>query len=908
VQQPAGPEAYASAQNKPFRRIGHLIRNHPSASAPILAPTQRPPVPISIQSVGNLSRRIVSATTLTLGLAIPALTRAQAPESGASFGDVTSVVATHADRAPAIDGHDDDPVWRSAPRVTGFRQFDPVENGDPRFRTEFRVAYDSRNIYVFVRAFDPEPALIRQTLARRDVRPPSDQLKVMIDSYHDGRTGFEFAVSPGRVKRDFAMYNDTNEDGTWDGVWDVATSIDSLGWTAEFAIPMSQLGFTNAPVHTIGFGVWRDIDRFKERVSWPLFRISRNATVSQLGTVTGIGDVGSGHPLEVVPYVVTKNVSTVGASSFGRTERVSAGADLKLGLTPGLRLAAAVNPDFGQVEADPSVLNLGAFETFFSEQRPFFVEGQGRYTVNINCSVVNCSSEGLFYSRRIGRTPQLLGAYGVANSSEATTILGAAKLSGHIGKSLSVGVLDAVTGRAAGSLDRTIEPATNYGVARLQREFRGGASNIGIVATSVERATDSWTSDALRRTATVGGVDFSHHFLANNNYQVSGSLTASNVTGTPSAITRTQMNAVHYYQRPDGQLHVDSGLTSLTGNAQEFLVGKYGGGITRFETSYERQSAGYEINDIGYLRRADQQSWSNWGALNFFTPTRLYNSLRFNGNFWNQWTTDGLALEHAVNTNVHMILPNNWGIHTGLTLGQLGSTYCDRCARGGPAVRQSSYLAPWLSIGGDDRRRITPSLSLNASRGDDGRTHSLSVAPSVAVRASAQLLFSLDVEATSNEDNGQWIGNFNDPATSATHYAFAHLHQKTLMTAIRATYIATPELSLQFYAQPFVSNGSYSDARQLSANPRAARYDERYVAYAPPASAMTGFSDREFKSNTVVRWEYRPGSTLFFVWTQGRQRYDDSPDTRSWTGTYPDLMKIRPDNTFLVKLSYWLNR
>jgi len=859
------------------------------------------PTPLS---VSRLARG--AAVTILAAVAAPALAYAQTSQPVVSSDYITSVAAVHADHPPVLDGHDDDAVWRKAPSVTHFREFDPVEDGDPRFRTEFKVAYDSHNIYVFIRAFDPDPSLIRKTLARRDVRPPSDQLKVMIDSYHDGRSGFEFAVSPGRVKRDYAMYDDTNEDQTWDGVWDVATSIDSLGWTAEFAIPMSQLGFNNAPTHTIGFGIWRDIDRFKERVSWPLFRPSRNATVSQLGTVTGIGDVGSTHPLEVVPYVVTKNVSTVGASSYGRAQRLSAGADLKLGVTPSLRLSAAVNPDFGQVEADPSVLNLGTFETFFNEQRPFFVEGQGRYAFSINCNVVNCQSEGLFYSRRIGRTPQLINSYGDPSSPTATTILGAAKLSGRIGKSLSVGVLDAVTERATGSRDRTIEPTTNYGVARVQREFREGKSYVGAVLTSVDRNTDAWTADALRRTATVGGVDFAHRFL-NDTYKISGSLTGSDVTGTSAAITQTQMSAVHYYQRPDGKLRVDSSRTSLTGNAEELLVGKYGG-LATFETSFQRQSAGYEINDIGYLRRADEQSWSNWGALNFRRPTRFYNSLRINGNFWNTWNTDGLALEHAVNSNVHFVFHNNWGFNAGATLGQLGDTYCDRCARGGPAVRQSSYLSPWIAIAGDDRRRITPSVAMNYFRTDEGRSHNLSLEPTLDVRASSQLLLSLDVTASHNEDNTQWIGNFHDTTTSAVHYAFAHLHQNTLVTAIRATYIATPELSFQFYAQPFVSNGTYSDARELGADPRAARYSDRYVAYTPPASAMSGFSDREFKSNTVVRWEYRPGSTLFLVWTQGRQRYDNAPDTRGWTQTYPDLLQIRPDNTFLVKFSYWLNR
>jgi hypothetical protein len=791
--------------------------------------------------------------------------------------------------------------------VTAFREFDPVEDGDPRFRTEFKVAYDSHNIYVFIRAFDPRPSEIRTTLARRDDRPPTDQLKVMIDSYHDRRSGSEFAVSPGGVKRDYAMYNDTREDGSWDGVWDVATSVDSSGWTAEFAIPMSQLGFNNVPVHTIGFGIWRDIDRYKERVSWPTFRISKGTTVSQLGTVTGIGDVGSMHPVELVPYVVTRNISTSSGDSYGRAQRFSAGADLKVGVTPSLRLTAAVNPDFGQVEADPSVVNLSAFETFFQEQRPFFVEGQGRYAFSLNCSQVNCSSEGLFYSRRIGRAPQLLGLYGDPSSPTATTILGAAKLSGRVGKSYSVGVLDAVTERATGSLDRTVEPTTNYAVARIQRDFRGGASNIGIIATSVDRATDSWTRDALRRTATVGGLDFSHKFL-DSKYQVSGSYTASEVTGTARAITSTQMNPVHYFQRPDGARRVDSSLTSLGGDAEQLSFGKYGGGITRFESSYSRQSAGYEVNDIGYLQRADQQQWNNWAALNFLTPTRLYNSLRINGNFWRYWTTDNLPLERALNTNAMIVFHNNWGIHAGVTAAQLGATYCDRCSRGGPAVRQSSVLAPWIQVNGDDRRRIAPSLAVNLARTDEGRSSSVSIAPGVDVRASSQLLFSLDVSASHNIDDTQWIGNFRDSVTSATHYAFARLNQQTLATALRATYIATPELSIQFYAQPFVSNGSYTAPRELSSTPRATEYTERYRNYSAPASALSGFSDREFKSNTVIRWEYRPGSTLYVVWTQGRQLFRDNPDTRSWSRSYPDLLSIRPDNTFLVKLSYWLNR
>jgi hypothetical protein len=330
---------------------------------------------------------------------------------------VAPAVAVRAERAPLIDGRDDDPVWRGAPATWQFLEFQPNEGKAPRYRTEFKVSYDDRNLYVFVRAFDPHPDSIMTALTRRDVRGPSDQLKVMIDAYHDRQSGFEFAVNPLGVKRDYAMYNDNSEDQTWDGVWDVGTQIDSLGWTAEFRIPFSQLRYANRPEHTFGFAIWRDIERYKERTSWPLYRSSQSGISSQLGELTGIRGIVPFHRLEVVPFTVAKSSSVPvtsagpGQSPWGRSQKLSAGADVKYGLTSNLTLDATVNPDFGQVEADPSVVNLSAFETFFQERRPFFIEGSGFYNFDLNCSIVNCSGEGLFYSRRIGRSPQLFNRY-----------------------------------------------------------------------------------------------------------------------------------------------------------------------------------------------------------------------------------------------------------------------------------------------------------------------------------------------------------------------------------------------------------------------------------------------------------------------------------------------------------------
>src|SRR5258705_1856144 len=417
----------------------------------------------------------------------------------------TPAVAVRAERAPVIDGRGDDAVWQSAPATSQFLEFQPNEGKAPRYRTQFRVAYDDRNLYVFIRAFDPHPDSIMTALTRRDVRGPSDQLKILIDAYHDRQSGFKFAVNPVAVKRDYAMYNDNNEDDTWDGVWDVGTQIDSLGWTAEFRIPFSQLRYANRPEHVFGFAIWRDIERYKERTSWPLYRSSQSGISSQLGVLTGIHGIVPFHRLEVVPFTVVKSSSVPvtsappGQSPWGRSQKVSAGADVKYGLTSNLTLDATVNPDFGQVEADPSVVNLSAFETFFQERRPFFIEGSGFYNFDLNCSIVNCNGEGLFYSRRIGRAPQLFGIYADDASPNVSPILGAAKLTGRLPGGLNVGALEAVTGRVGGIDDRTTEPRTSYTVLRAQQDLRNGQTTIGVIGTGVNRALDQWTETFLRR-------------------------------------------------------------------------------------------------------------------------------------------------------------------------------------------------------------------------------------------------------------------------------------------------------------------------------------------------------------------------------------------------------------------------
>ena len=814
----------------------------------------------------------------------------------------TTAVAHRAAKPPVIDGKDNDEVWRLAPVIKDFRQFQPTEDANPSFPTEAKVAYDEHNFYVFVRAFDSHPDSIKKLLARRDVRICCDQIKIVIDSYHDRRTGFEFAVTPGGVKRDYAIYgDDQQEDEAWDGVWEVATQVDSLGWTAEFRIPLSQLRYAHAPGNVFGFAIWRDIDRHGgERVGWPLYRTSRRGFVSQLGDLVGLDGLAAPRRLELAPYMVVKNIPQPG---FERDQQYAVGADIKYGITSNITVDATANPDFGQVEADPSVVNLTSFETFYQERRPFFVEGTGIFSFGVNCNIVNCNGEGLFYSRRVGRDPQLRGVYGDAQSPTASRILGAAKITGRLPGGLTIGAVEGVTQRVHGPGDRTIEPFTNYGAVRAQQDFRNGQSGIGFMATAVNRNLDQWSQDFLRSHAYVGAVDFRHRFH-NGGYEISGSFDLSNVGGSPAAIARTQRNSTHNYQRPDDNVIFDSTRTTLSGDAEELLFTKQNGFI-HFQTSYMRRSPGFEINDLGILFRSDQQGWNNWGALNWQKPTGPFQRAFWNFNWWQFWTTGGLPTDRAANTNVHAQLKNQWWVHVGGTIGNLGDVYCDRCARGGgPAARVDQFISPWGGIQLDQRRAIVPSLWMNYFKGDQGHSQSINVSPQVDLRISSQFRGSVSLSASHNINDRQDVNPSTD--STGTHYLFAHLDQQTVSMSFRVDYTATPTLTVQVYASPFVSKGRWSNMRELSATPRAAAYSDRFQPFVGPTPG--DFNFKFFNSNMVVRWEYKPGSTLFLVWNQGRDDFEPTMGNRNIRGDFKRLFNAYPRNTFLVKASYWLNR
>lgn len=811
--------------------------------------------------------------------------------------------AVHSEGPLVIDGRGDDAVWRRATPITAFRQYLPRDDAEPSFRTDARVAYDDKNLYVLVHAYDTFPDSIMALLSRRDERTQSDYIRIVVDSYHDRRTGYEFIVNPAGVKRDLYLYNDGEEDESWDAVWDARTAIDSSGWRAEFRIPLSQLRFGAHSSHTFGLGIQREIGRLNERIAWP--RFSRNAPgiASQLGEVRGIDGIPSPRRLEVLPYAVQKSETEAQSSGYAHPMRSAVGADVKYGIASNLTLDATVNPDFGQVEADPSVLNLSAFEQFYAEKRPFFLEGSGIFRYDVSCNDGTCS--GLFYSRRIGRAPQLGFRANANDVPVATTILGAAKLTGRLGNGLSIGLLEAVTGRETAGKGLTLEPRTNYLVASVQKDFRQGRTGLNAMLTAVNRQLDDSSAVYLRREAYAGGLEFRHRFggVSSRDYVLSVQAAGSLVRGSESAIAATQRSSLHYYQQPDDDLAYDSTRTSLSGNWMQVGLSKNGGKRTRFWTGVWSTSSGFEINDVGFLSNANSRGQSNWFALVFNEPHAFYRQMQINFNQWNNWLPTGVHTGSGGNLNLNLTFKNQWFGYGGVG-GNL-SAWCSSCARGGPSLRTEPNVFAFMGVSSDQRKSVSGGLSLNFGRSGEGHSSNVSLNPNVTLRLASRLRTTLGASFVRNIDDTQWYGTYGATSSDTTHYTFAHLNQKLVALTSRIDYTLSPTLSFQFYAQPFATSGAYSDWREL-ADPTASRYANRFRPYTAQGDPG-GFNFKEFRSNSVVRWEYRPGSTLYLVWTQGRQQDDVDPGTFSLGRDYRNLFRVHPMNTFLIKASYWLS-
>ncbi len=804
-------------------------------------------------------------------------------------------------RAPHIDGRDDDAVWRNTQPITDFRQFEPVEDGDPSFATEARLAYDSHNLYIMVRSHDPHPDSLLSVLERRDGGTFSDEIVVGIDSYHDRRSAYMFRLTPAGTMSDGYMFNDGVEDWDWNAVWEGAAEADSLGWTAELRIPLSQLRYVPGESNTLGVMILRTIARKGERITWPVMRKTGSGTVSQFAAVPGFVGLSAPRRIELMPYSMMKyGTSLRGDGTPDNAVAAQVGANIKFGITPNITLDATVNPDFGQVEADPGVLNLTAFEQFYPEKRPFFLEGSGIFRYDLNCEDGACS--GLFYSRRIGRAPQLLNSNGDAASPQQTRILGAAKATGRLGNGLSVGILDAVTSHEDGASRRTIEPQTNYAVMRLQQDLRGGNSGVGLMLTSVNRKADAWTSEILRNSALTGGMDVRHRF-ARNRWQVSAQLAGSYVSGSSPSITRTQLSAVHQYQRVDAShLNLDSTRTSLSGFTARVALDKQGGGILRTSLVVKYTDPGFEINDIGYMPRADELVASGWVGLQPVRPVGIFRRANLNFNAWGSANSAGMITGNGVNGNGWGQLDSFWTTNGGVMIDNALRAWSDRESRSGPAIFRPPRISMWGGVGGDNRGAVVPNVSVSGGRRLDGLGSNWNVSTGISARAGHRFNGKVSLEYGRSIDDQQWNGNFM--IDDKNEYTFARLYQSTGSITARLNYTLTPMLSIESYVQPFVASGTFTDWRAL-VDGRSADRDKRFRAFSSKG-APGGFQIAQLRTSNVVRWEYRPGSTLFLVWTQGR---DDTgaENMGVWHG-YSDVFSRRPVNIFLVKASYWFGR
>ncbi len=838
---------------------------------------------------------------------------------------------------PEIDGKLDDAAWASAEPLTGFTQRDPEEGKPASERTVAWVLYDDGSLYVGIRAYDSEPNKIVGQLTRRDQYSSSDWLTISIDSYHDRRTAFSFAVNPAGTKRDRYLYDDTDSDISWNAVWDAAASVDEEGWIAEFRIPYSQLRFSQAPEQVWGFNVEREIQRKNEIVQWKPIAKDAPGWVSEFGDLAGISDIRPPRRLEVLPYVVAQqwltppqdgNPFETGKEFFG-----TFGGDVRFGLTNSLTLNLTMNPDFGQVEADPSVVNLSAFETFFAEKRPFFLEGANIFNYSLTGSG---GSEGLFYSRRIGRQPQ-----GVADPRGGfvkyplnTTIMAAAKLSGKTANGWTVGVLDAVTAEEKAVVvdadgirhDDIVEPLTNYGLGRVQKDFNGGQSAVGGIFTSVNRRLP-FEMNYLRSQAYAGGIDGRHRFWSGN-WEVRGQILASRVQGSPVAISATQLSSARYFQRPDARhLTFDETRTSLTGTSGSFRFAKIGGGHWRGSISSTWVSPGFETNDLGFLRQADIWRTSTWVGYREFEPGKIFRRYNLNVNAWNFQTFGGERTATGGNINGSFSLLNYWGGFGGIN--HEFSALSTRVLRGGPAMIYPSGTNWWAGIFSDDRKKVVFEAGtwrwFDRERSDAGGYF-----VDVVWRPAANFKLSLGPEFDWTNDDWQFVTA--QEALGSPRFVMGVMEQKTVAVTTRFEWTFTPDISVQLYAQPFVSAGDYVGFSQV-VRPRAAEYEDRFdrfgddrlryeEATTPNSPGIyhvdldrdgvedlsfpdPNFTVRELRSTLVFRWEYLTGSTIFFVWAMNRSDFNFSGQF----DPVDDVVGLRTlpgNNIFSIKVNYYL--
>ena len=842
-----------------------------------------------------------------------------------------ALAAVRATTPVRVDGRLDDEAWAAASPATQFTQLDPAEGKPGTEPTEVRVLYDDEALYVGARMRDSAPVTTR--LGRRDMSmEASDWLTVILDSYHDHRTAYGFEINPSGVRRDQTR-SESREDDSWDPVWEAQTTTDSAGWTAELRIPFSQLRFNPAAEQTWGIQVERQIARKGEFAVFSFTPRSQPGGIPRFGHLTGLSRLRTGKRLEVLPYSVMKAEHVDRGGNPFREDREytpTAGVDLKYRVTSDLTLDATVNPDFGQVEVDPAEVNLSAIETRFQEKRPFFVEGS---------EIFNFGSGGgnsVFYSRRIGRAPQVPVPGSIrqrADVPEVTNILGAAKLSGRTRSGWSVGVLNAVTRREealylqdSARATLPVEPLSNYFVGRLRRDFRRGQTVVGGMLTSVNRDLDGdLLRGALHQGAYTGGMDFKHEW-AQRTWSLTGFLSGSYVGGGRQALLATQLAPWRYFQRPDqDEVRLDSTRTSLVGIASELQLSLRRGRHWRPTLAVGTITPGYEVNDLGYQYRANRIDVSGNVSYSENRPGSLFRRWTLSSSARGEWNYDGDHIINRFTVGGFGQLLNYWNGNANLSF-QLPS-WDDRLTRGGPLARRPGNASVFARAASDDRKRVAGESGTYFQRDDEGGWI-WNLYGDLLLKPAANWNLSIGPSLNRSHSGAQYLGARPDALATSTYrtrYLFAELDQTTLALETRLNVTFTPGLSLQVYAQPFLASADFGDPAELAA-PRS--YDFRVYGrdlgtveaarggytVRPQGQGGPGFfvPNRDFnlrslRGNAVLRWEYRPGSTLYVAWQQNRSDFAPYLGDFRFGRDRDALFNAQPDNVFVVKASYWVN-
>jgi len=858
-------------------------------------------------------------------------------------GQARSISAFRLNGTPIeIDGRLNDLVWQELPPQGDFIQRNPDDGSSATLATEFAVAYDSEFLYVGIRAYDDQPELIEGILTRRDESSPSDWLYISIDSYHDHRTAFEFGLNAAGVKQDLRRFDDSNADFDWNAVWEGDVNIDDEGWTAEFAIPFRELRFNSAESLTWGFNVYREFPRNDNELAiWNYWSHEETGFVSNYGELTGLTNVQAKQPIYITPYVMGQSgMNDAVMSEFDQYENsASMGVDIRKNFDLGLTFSGTINPDFGQVEADPAEFNLTEFESYFREKRPFFIEGGNILNFSLGFGDGDNSSNTLFYSRRIGRAPQGGVSYDDAEVSsvdvpENTRILAAGKFTGKLDNGLSIGLMSAATAEELAVVkyadghesSNVIEPATTYLLTRVQQDYRDGLTSVGGIFTATIRALDETNMDWLRKKAFTGGFDFNHQ-SSDRVYSIESALAFSHVTGSEEAILNTQLNPARYFQRPDAKhLSVDSSATSLSGMGGKFILGKSEGKISMFG-GVLATSPGLEVNDLGFMRAVDNINEFIWVGYRHWEANKFFLNYSLNFNQWANWTFGGESKGVGGNVNGNATLKNNWGIGGGLNLNSGGLVPFH--LHGGPSIRSSTNLSSWANIHTDGRRDLSGGVSGSYFYSQDD-VHSIDLSPYFTWRPKKNVSLSLGPNFHYLDDTWAWITSMEDSLNQA-EYIFSGMKLAQTTLTFRADITLSTTLSLQAYAQAFIMGADYFDYRRVDDHTKA-DFNLRFqdlpdhllafdgngalsgididqdgiIDYAPTSYVYSNFNYSELTSNVVLRWEYSTGSVMYLVWSRGASAYD--PSWRFNPGEdLESLLSLEADNIFLIKVNKLLH-